>query len=699
MSTSLETSAGVKAVKWEPVSRASSSNQLLSPGSIVARLIGYAEEYWSGDRSGERRRNAKSEGEALKGLLDVVQHTTGINAHSLNQAMVMHRIGWRMRLNGIDDLASYRELLEVSTTELPALRKSLFIRVTDFFKDPLTFMELEGSIIPALFKTCGREGLRILVHGCGTGEEAYTLAFLLAAYMKKTRKQPAIRILANDSDKNALIRARRGFYPHLITADLSPLCLDQFFEATKEGYCVNERVRKMVRFMPGHHNDPSAFSDLNMLICRNALIFGGNNDEDQLLATFFNRLRPEGYLVIDPAIESRFISKYFDEIDAGHGIYRRKKSVGRAIEPGEETLLTERTRNEDRKIYTRYVEDALYHTRERLAMAVSEYETTHDDLVDLNHELQSSIREARLEKDQIEAEHGTLVEMKDSILKANKEFKKQNDRVRQSIMRLEHLVMQSGVAVLYLNKELCIELFTPAVAALFGLQRSDIGRPMSSMNSPFRWKIEKDATQVLRTQASIEKEAIESNGQWFRVILSPFIVEGKDEGVVCTFIDITEQRRAIEWERYKAAVLEQMSDMVVVTNRELRVTYMNRAAIERYGLYGKKSSGMLLCDLYRNAWKNVDEKEAAHLALSEKGFWAGDHVQVMQEGRKIRVNSAIHLLIDDDGQELGLLTVAREIQPREENDEASMHSLISDLERRSAALIHKVDRRVNAETV
>ena len=373
------------------------------------------------------------------------------------------------------------------------------------------------------------------------------------------------------------------------------------------------------------------------------------------------------------------ISKYFDVLDAEHGIFTRKESVGRALK---EDAPADHSGTD----LSRYLEEELYHTKERLQLAVNEYETTHDDLVDLNHELQSSVRGVVLEKDQLQAEHKALLEMKDGILKANKEFKKQNDRLRSSVARLEGVMAQSGVGMLYLNSELGIELFTPGVGSLFGLKRSDIGRPFSSIEMPFNWKMAEDVERVIRKQTGVEREEHAKDGQWYRIIVNPFNSADTIRGVVCTFVDITEERRSVEWARYKASVLEHMTDSVLMTNRELKITYMNQAAINRYDLHDKKKSGILLSDLYRSVWKNKDEKEAAHRALSEKGRWSGEHFHVTSDGRQTSVDTSIHLLTDESGQELGMLTVVRDVKPKKNDDTDSLRALISDLERRSDVL-------------
>ncbi len=685
MNTSHEASAGIPAVKWQPVSSGSSTSLLssMSHASIVAGLISYTEEYWPQVFVEDASRASQKNHSVLNELLDQVRDATGIATHELGLSMLMDRIGARMRINDIDDLASYKKFLEENPTELPALRKCLFIRVTDFFRDPGLFIQLESALIPSLFENAKKRGLRVLVQGCNTGEEAYSLAFLFDAYNKKMGWKTAFRILANDPDKNALIKARRGFYPHLITADLSALCLDQYFEATKEGYCVIDRVKNMVRFMPGQDDDPAAFADLNLLVCRNPLIFPDSDTEDHLLSTFFNRLQPDGFLIIDPSIQSFQISKYFNVLDPRYGIYQRKKTVGRPATVESKNQPDKANQNDLKK----HLKEELFLTKVRLKMAVNEYETTHDDLVDVNHRLQSSMREVVLEKEQLQAEHDVFLEMKDSIINANKGFKKQNDILRAWAKRSESIIAQTGIDLLYLNKELKIEMFTPGLASLLGISRSDKSQPIASISLPFQWDLANNAATVLHTQTGIEHEISTQDRRYYRVILNPSFSDNTLHGVICTFIDNTEQQQKREWERYKANVLEHMTDAVLVTNSDLQITYMNKAAVERYGPHEKKPGGMELNELYRSVWKTAEEKKAAHRALSEKGCWSGEYMHLLPDGRQSRVISSIQLLNDDSGHESGILTVVRNIDSeRGSREESTMRALITDLERRSESL-------------
>ena len=334
----------------------------------------------------------------------------------------------------------------------------------------------------------------------------------------------------------------------------------------------------------------------------------------------------------------------------------------------------------------RYLEEELFQMRERLQLTIDEYEVAHDELVDLNHRLQVSLREVLLERDQISAEYDGLKNVEAGVLSANKELKERNDQLKNAFDHLQQVISQSSLGLLYLGNEQQIKMFTPSIGGLFDLGRLDIGRPLADVTSPFRWDISVAAAQVVRSQAPIEKEERCNQDRWYRINISPFSDDDRSEGVVCTFVDITEQKREGEWDRFKASVLNQMQDAVVVTNKDLRITYLNRAAKERYGGSKKSDAGGLLDELYRNMWKDVREKEKAHDALASVGHWSGEHFHITREGKEIKVHSSLNVLSDDAGEEIGMLTVVRTIEPKYEDGADSLRMLIADIEKRSDAL-------------
>ncbi len=705
MNSTLEVSSSVKPAKWEPdiESATHSLSYPVSDLSIVARLIGFTESYWPEDKNQMLDGDLAREGNGLRGLLNTLQEATGIEISQLDPSLLLRRLAWRMRLNGVDDLATYETVLAHNPAELPALRKSLLIRVTDFFRDPNVYFELERTVIPALLKKAGQKGIRVLVTGCGTGEEAYSLAMLIEAVMKRNRQRIPVRILGNDEDKNALNQARRGYYPHLVTADLSPFCLDHFFVATKDGFRVNDKIRSYARFVHSETDDPTTFSDLDLLVCRNPLMFRNEDIQRKLVQAFHSRLRPGGYLVLEPTVRSNNLDGFFELIDVQHGLYRRKDGIAGKDDAQQSTAKTRRSirtqagpeavQAQHQQIpLTRYLEEELFQTRERLRLTIEEYEAAHEELMDENHQLQVALRQAELQRDQQLAEYAAIKEMEDSILLANKGLKVNNDRLGNAYSHLEGIIAHSGIGILFLNDELGIEMFTPGAGSLFNLVRSDIGRPISSVDSPFHWDIARAAESVSRSQTSIERKEHSRNDHWYKIRVQPYTLDEKNKGIVCTLIDVTDQHRANEWDKFKAEVLEQMKDAVVITNRELQVTYLNKAAIDKYNLFHKKTTGCRLDDLYKGVWKDDEERKNAYAMLDAEGCWVGEHHHVKQNGEEIRVESTIRVLKDQTGDEMGMLVVVRDVQHRDKDDSGALRRLIADLEKRNAEMDKKLKK-------
>jgi len=644
-------------------------------GSAVADLIGLQPglPIETPQQSGQIQW-AESEREVLDSI--VINDSSSLQP---SDSLVLRRVGWRMRVNSIYNFDAYKELLANNPAELPALRKSISMRVSDFFKDPQFFVALEKIVFPRLAHDSRKEGIHALVTNCGAGEEAYSVAMLLEYLKKEHRIAVPLKIIACGKDQDALKKADDGYYPHLITADLAPSCLNMFFNATVEGYKIGQELQKLVHFEPENTEHPSINTKIDLLIASQHLLFQSDEVRNKLIETFHKRIRPGGFLVLNPLSHSDHVLSLFNEVDIELGIYERKDPHKKAASPSQQ--------KEEKNSHTiEHLENELEATKERLTSTISDYEHSHDELVDINHGLKTSVDQLVFEKDRIDAERNSLQTMVGHIMKANKHLKSQNKQLQAMNQEWGDIISSCGIGILLLNAQLCVKLFTSDIAQIFDINKMDIGRPLSDLKSPFQWNITKAANSVLRTRTSIEREYVSQKDQWYRIKLSPLINQDTVTGILFSFIDVTESKRENEWDRFRASILNQFEDAVIVTNKSGQVTYVNQAAINRFALYHKKKTGYSIEQLYQSICTIQEDTDVILEILEDRGSWSGELYYQSSDGKRKRAQTTIIELKDEAGQLIGHLNIIRDSFRIQQQDNSSLQRIIEDLTDRNEAL-------------
>jgi two-component system CheB/CheR fusion protein len=271
-----------------------------------------------------------SEGEpATERVQDVMQKImaqlrahTGHDFGRYKGSTLTRRIRRRMQIQRVGELGDYLQLLRGNRDEVQALFKDLLITVTNFFRDREAFQFLEEEVASRLLagKTIGDQ-VRVWSVGCATGEEAYSLAMVLLEQTDQMDYAPTIQIFASDISEEALARAREGVYPEAIAADVAPERLRRFFQKEPGGYRVKKEVREMVLFAPHDLLKDPPFSRIDLIACRNLLIYLKREAQRQVFELFHYALRPNGYLFLGPseAIEG---AELFRETSKRHSIYQ-----------------------------------------------------------------------------------------------------------------------------------------------------------------------------------------------------------------------------------------------------------------------------------------------------------------------------------------------------------------------------------------
>jgi two-component system CheB/CheR fusion protein len=272
---------------------------------------------------------APSDESALAEVLDHLNAQTGHDFTHYKRATVLRRVARRLQVNSIDTIPKYLEFLRTHAAEVRALLQDMLIGVTHFFRDRESFAALEAHI-PQLFASKGKQDtVRVWVAGCSTGEEAYSIAMLLSEHAAKLPSPPNIQVFASDIDEQAIAEARSGLYPSTIDADLSQERLRRFFARDQGRYRVRKTLREKVLFSAHNLLSNAPFSRVDLISCRNLLIYLNARAQESVFDTFHFALRSGGLLFVGSA-ESTAVEGLFSPIDSKHRIYVRR-SVPRPV--------------------------------------------------------------------------------------------------------------------------------------------------------------------------------------------------------------------------------------------------------------------------------------------------------------------------------------------------------------------------------
>ncbi len=267
----------------------------------------------------------------LDTIFALVRSQTGHDFSHYKRSTIVRRVERRMAVHQIDRLADYIRYLQLTRPEVDALFRDFLIGVTNFFRDPEIFDTLQEQVVPKLFINKGaNQSIRIWIPGCSTGEEAYSLAILLRERMEVMKEVFKVQIFATDIDRQALDQARAGVYPASIIADISPERLAHFFEQDRpdgSSYRIHKTIRDMLIFSEHDLIKDPPFSKLDLISCRNLLIYMGPELQKKLMPLFHYALLPEGFLLLGSSESIGDSGDLFVTLDRRGKIYQCKPDV------------------------------------------------------------------------------------------------------------------------------------------------------------------------------------------------------------------------------------------------------------------------------------------------------------------------------------------------------------------------------------
>jgi len=266
-------------------------------------------------------------------IFQLLRRATGVDFTLYKQGTLQRRILRRMALHKLEASHAYVRMLREDPTELQSLFHDILISVTGFFREPATFDALKKEIFPLLFRDRTPDNpVRVWVPGCATGEEPYSVAICLVEHMQSMGTEIPIQIFGTDLSEAALSRARAGIYPESVAADVSPDRLRRFFVKVDGQYQISRPVRDKCIFAQQNLTKDPPFSNLDLITCRNVLIYLGPALQAKAMRFFHYALKPDGYLVLGLS-ETAGNTNLFNPVGSKLKIYARVTGVGAPYEP------------------------------------------------------------------------------------------------------------------------------------------------------------------------------------------------------------------------------------------------------------------------------------------------------------------------------------------------------------------------------
>ncbi len=317
---------------------------VLPPEEMPAALVAYVRQPWLRESREPEDSDAPLPAQ-MNDVLALLRKRSKYDFSSYRKSMLLRRVQRRMGLRRIAQLAEYAACLRNNPEELIALSKDLLIGVTGFFRDPDVFQVVEQQVIPTLVQRClerdaqlpsgsvgereslrtdGANSVRVWIPGCASGEEAYSIAMLLFERFAAEKRSPQFQIFATDLNDDSLAVARQGIYPEAAVACLTPERLQQFFvRADENHFRVSKPLRESVVFAPHNLISDAPFSKMDLISCRNLLIYLEADQQRTLIALFHFALRQNGYLMLGSSETIGRAVDLFETVSRKSRIYRR----------------------------------------------------------------------------------------------------------------------------------------------------------------------------------------------------------------------------------------------------------------------------------------------------------------------------------------------------------------------------------------
>ncbi len=307
---------------------------VMAPSQLAAYVENYVSHPMVASIDGPGRSVLETSDDSRVEIFALLRRHAQIDFSYYKSSTVIRRIERRMGINQVSDLQSYLSLLRNSEKEVHTLAREILINVTRFFRGKEAFEYLERNVIKSLVEQADdSEEIRVWIAGCSTGEEAYSVAILLDEALGGYPTQRKVKIFATDLDASAIARASLGQYSTDIEADMTTARLTRYFDRKNDSYVLRRDIRQMVVFATHNMITDPPFSNIDLVCCRNVLIYFQSNVQQKVISSFHFALKTRGMAFFGASESIGELRTYLEPINEKHRIFRKKNSIRPPVVP------------------------------------------------------------------------------------------------------------------------------------------------------------------------------------------------------------------------------------------------------------------------------------------------------------------------------------------------------------------------------
>jgi two-component system CheB/CheR fusion protein len=788
---------------------------VLSPEKMPKALLGYVRHpYTDGGEPPEAAAKGRS---SLDDVLTLIRARTGHDFRPYKRNTLLRRTYRRMGLAHIEKLDDYLTALRNDPEEVLALNRDLMINVTAFFRDDDAWDALDrDAITPIVDRAAAHDHVRVWVPACSTGEEAYSIAMLLDERIEEAGKPLNVKIFATDVADQNLSSARKGLFPASMVESMPPERLERFFDRAGDDYQVKPDIRETVLFAPQNLLTDPPYSRMDLVSCRNFLIYLQPEAQDRVLSLAHFALRQGGYLFLGNAETVGSRDHLFETVSKRWRIYKRigparssaidfaawparemhagasteapkladvaartiagrygpasviidehfriqhfhgetdnflshpkgaptfdlltlarktmTMAIRRAVQDArkkggpvsvaagddDKTVVTaEPIGSNDQKGLTlvsfsrpnegaasapvrkarktaesgreQQLEEELQAARDELRGTVEQFETSNEELKAANEEVTSVNEELQATNEELETSKEELQSLNEELSAVNSQLERKLEELEQAGDDLKNLLAGNEIATIFLDANMRIKWFSPAVKELFDLVDRDVGRPISNFAQKFvDGDLAGKARAAMDRLATFEEDVQAENGKYFLLRVQPYRTrDNRIAGAVASFVDITDLKRKQgelrEARDFAEAIVSTVRDPLLVLTGDFKIVSANPAFYQMFKLKQADIEGQPWFEIADRQWDVPRLHELLEKMLPEKGQvndFEVEHDFPKLGKRCILVNAR---RIAGQGERPELILIAKEDITDRRNSERHQDLLVGELSHR-----------------